>query len=85
VLEGAQEQGITRLHLGSGDQRFKESLASGSVPVGIGAVDRVTPSTILRKAWRWSRWVAAKSPLLESCKQVPAALLKPVRSWLAYR
>lgn len=85
VLAAAPEQGIKRLHLGSGDQRFKESLANGNVPVGVGAIERSTPSTLLRKAWRWSRDAAAASPLLARCKQAPAALLKPVRSWLAFR
>ena len=85
VLESAQEQGITRLHLGSGDQRFKESLANDNVPVGVGTVERATPSTMLRDAWRWSRDATAASPLLNRCKQAPAALLKPIRSWLAFR
>lgn len=85
VLEAAAEQGISRLHLGSGDQRFKESLANGSVPVGVGTVERATPSTMLRDAWRWSREATAGSSLLVRCRQVPAALLNPVRSWLAYR
>lgn len=84
VLESAAEQGITRLHLGSGDQRFKESLASGTVPVGVGTIERATPGTLLRHVWRWSRDTAAASPLLSRCKGVPA-LLKPVRSWLAFR
>jgi CelD/BcsL family acetyltransferase involved in cellulose biosynthesis len=85
VLEASFEQGITRLHLGSGDQRFKESLANGSVPVGVGTIERATPSTMLRDAWRWGREAAEASPFLARCKQAPAALLKPVRSWLAFR
>jgi CelD/BcsL family acetyltransferase involved in cellulose biosynthesis len=85
VLESAADQGITRLHLGSGDQRFKESLASGTVPVGVGTIERATPGTLLRQVWRWSRDTAAASPLLSRCKGVPVALLKPVRTWLAFR
>lgn len=85
VIQAAAEHGITRLHLGSGDQRFKESLASGSVPVSIGTVESPTPSTMLRDAWRWTRAAASRSPLLARCKQGPAALLKPMRSWLAFR
>lgn len=85
VIEELSKTGIRRIHLGSGDQRFKESLSNGSVLVRAGTIESPTPSTMLRDAWRWTRGAASAHPWLASCKRVPAALLKPLRSWVAFR
>ena len=84
VIEQAAEKGIRRLHLGAGDQRFKQSLASGVVPVSVGMVQTPSFSTALRDVWRWTRTTATSIPWLSYCK-APAQLLKPVRSWIAFR
>jgi len=85
LAEQAAEKGIRRIHMGAGDQRFKQSLCNGAVPVSVGTVEAPTLGTMLRDAWRWSRSAAASTPWLTFCKKVPAALLKPVRSWMAFR
>jgi CelD/BcsL family acetyltransferase involved in cellulose biosynthesis len=85
VLDSLAAQGVKRLHLGSGDQRFKDSLSNGSVPVSMGSIEFPAPSTLLRNAWRWTRDVTTASPFLSSCAKAPVALLKPFRSWLAFR
>jgi CelD/BcsL family acetyltransferase involved in cellulose biosynthesis len=84
-LEALAQQGVERLHLGSGDQRFKESLSNGSVPVRVGTIESPTASTLLRDVWRWTRDSAAATPGLSQCRHLSAALLKPVRTWLAFR
>jgi CelD/BcsL family acetyltransferase involved in cellulose biosynthesis len=82
--EHGAEAGIRRVHLGAGDQRFKQSLSNGSIPVSVGSVEAPTLSTLARDAWRWTRSAAASTPWLSFCK-APVALLRPVRSWVAFR
>jgi CelD/BcsL family acetyltransferase involved in cellulose biosynthesis len=84
LAEQASEAGIRRIHLGAGDQRFKQSLSNGTLPVSVGTVESPTMGTMMRDAWRWTRTVAASTPWLAYCK-APGALLKPVRSWMAFR
>jgi len=85
VVEALAQDGVQRLHLGSGDQRFKESLSNGSVIVRAGTVECPTASTMLRDVWRWTRDAAASQGWLARCKHAPTALLKPLRSWIAFR
>jgi CelD/BcsL family acetyltransferase involved in cellulose biosynthesis len=82
--EGAR-QGVQRLHLGAGDQRFKQSLASGSVSVAVGTIESKSLGTAVRHAWRSTREWVANTAWLHSLLQKPAALLRPVRSWMAFR
>jgi CelD/BcsL family acetyltransferase involved in cellulose biosynthesis len=84
IAEEAERQGVTRIHLGAGDQRFKQSLASGTVPVTIGAIESRSVGTLVRHAWRYTRDTVSNTAWL-SFLQKPAALLQPVRSWMAFR
>ena len=84
IAEAAAKQGVTRIHLGAGDQRFKQSLASGTVPVSIGAIESRSVSTFARHAWRWTRDTIAATTWL-SFLQRPVEFLQPVRSWMAFR
>jgi CelD/BcsL family acetyltransferase involved in cellulose biosynthesis len=84
MAEACAAQGFRRIHLGAGDQRFKQGLANGSVTVGVGTVEAPTLGIMLRDAWRWSRDTAASLPGLSYCT-APAALLQPMRRWIAFR
>jgi CelD/BcsL family acetyltransferase involved in cellulose biosynthesis len=84
IAEEGAKQGLTRIHLGAGDQRFKQSLGSGLVPVGIGSIETRSVSTFARHAWRWTRDTITTSPWL-AFLQKPMEYLQPVRSWMAFR
>jgi CelD/BcsL family acetyltransferase involved in cellulose biosynthesis len=84
MAEEAERQGVTRIHLGAGDQRFKQSLASGTIPVTIGAVESRSVGTLVRHAWRCTRDTVANTAWL-AFLQKPVAMLQPVRSWMAFR
>jgi CelD/BcsL family acetyltransferase involved in cellulose biosynthesis len=83
LAEEAQQLGIRKIDLGRGSERYKWSLASGSVEVGEGSVSMRSLATLLRASWRRTRdWVAG-SPLASQIS-MPGKLLKPLREWLAY-
>ena len=84
IAEAGAEKGLKRIHLGAGDQRFKQSLASGTIPVRIGAIETKSTGTFARSAWRWTRDTIAATKWL-AFLQKPVAMLQPVRSWLAFR
>lgn len=83
LAEQAESLGITTIDLGRGDERYKLSLATRSVPLCEGSVTCPSLGTWLRKGWRQARdWVNV-SPLKQTAA-LPARLIKPVREWFAY-
>ncbi len=61
ILEEAAKHGITRIHLGQGNERYKKSFANGGFRVAEGAVDRSPWRQALRFAWVHTRdWAASK-------------------------
>jgi CelD/BcsL family acetyltransferase involved in cellulose biosynthesis len=52
MAEGAPRTGIQRLDLGKGDEVYKASLRSVTVPVGEGWIDRTSPAALVRRAQR---------------------------------
>jgi CelD/BcsL family acetyltransferase involved in cellulose biosynthesis len=83
LAEEAKQLGIRKIDLGRGRERYKWSLASGSVDVGEGSVSTRSLATLLRASWRRTRdWVAG-SPLAGRIT-MPGKLLKPIREWLSY-
>jgi len=83
LAEEAEQLGIRKIDLGRGEERYKWSLASGSVEVAEGAVASRSLATLLRTSWRQTRDWMARSPLAGRV-ELPAKLLKPLREWLAY-
>jgi CelD/BcsL family acetyltransferase involved in cellulose biosynthesis len=79
LAEQAREFGIRTIDLGRGEERYKWSLASGSVEMSEGTISRPSMGTLLRSTWRTARDWVAKSPLART-----TGLLKPVREWMAY-
>jgi CelD/BcsL family acetyltransferase involved in cellulose biosynthesis len=83
LAEEAEQLGIRKIDLGRGDERYKASLATGTVVLGEGSVSSRSLATILRTSWRQTRDWVARSPLAGSTR-LPGRLLKPLREWLAY-
>ena len=80
LAEEAQGLGIRKIDLGRGPERYKWSLATGSVPVCEGTVSGRSLVTLARSSWRRTRdWVSG-SPLASG-----ARFLRPIREWLAYQ
>ncbi len=79
MAEEAEQLGLRTIDLGRGEERYKWSLASGSVEVCEGSVSRRSLGTLLRSGWRQTRDWVNRSPLAGTTK-----LLKPVREWIAY-
>src|SRR6185312_6233242 len=83
LAEEAEQLGIRKIDLGRGEERYKWSLATGSVELSEGSVSSRSLATLLRASWRQTRDWAARSPLSSSVG-LPGKLLKPIREWLAY-
>jgi CelD/BcsL family acetyltransferase involved in cellulose biosynthesis len=79
LAEEAEQLGLRTIDLGRGEERYKWSLANGSVEVCEGSVSRRSLGTLLRSGWRQTRDWVNRSPLATTTK-----LLKPVREWIAY-
>jgi CelD/BcsL family acetyltransferase involved in cellulose biosynthesis len=79
LAEEAEPLGLRTIDLGRGEERYKWSLASGSVEVCEGSVSRRSLGTLIRSGWRQTRDWVNRSPLASTTK-----LLKPVREWIAY-
>jgi CelD/BcsL family acetyltransferase involved in cellulose biosynthesis len=83
MAEEAPGLGIRKIDLGRGDERYKWSLATGSVPVCEGSIACPSLATWLRSSWRRSRDWVSRSPL-KGTARLPAKLIQPLRAWLAY-
>jgi CelD/BcsL family acetyltransferase involved in cellulose biosynthesis len=83
LAEEGQSLGIRKIDLGRGSERYKWSLASGSVEVAEGSITSPSLATWLRSRWRSARNFVSNSPLKETTR-LPAKLIQPLRNWLAY-
>jgi CelD/BcsL family acetyltransferase involved in cellulose biosynthesis len=83
MAEEASQLGIQKIDLGRGDERYKSSLATGSVQLGEGSITTPSLATWLRSSWRQTRDWVSHSPLAGTAR-LPGRLLKPIRHWLAY-
>jgi CelD/BcsL family acetyltransferase involved in cellulose biosynthesis len=83
LAEEAESLGLRKIDLGRGDERYKWSLASTSVPVGEGSITCASFAAWLRGRWRHTRDWVERSPLKEAAR-VPGKLIQPLRQWLAY-
>jgi CelD/BcsL family acetyltransferase involved in cellulose biosynthesis len=85
IAEEAATQGIKRIHLGAGDQRFKQSLGSGFIPVSVGEIEARTSLTSLRHLWRNTREIMAQQTWLSFLQKPLESCLQPMRRWIAFR
>jgi len=77
-------QGVQRIDLGPGPQRYKRSLQTGAVQVAIGTVDRWPAARWARRRWTNARGWFEQLPLRDQV-QAPAKMLFRARQWLALR
>ena len=73
TAESAAADGVTRMELGKGPEEYKQSLASGSVPVGEGAIDARAVASLARtwrRAYRGAKDAAAAGPAAEPLRRV---------------
>jgi len=71
----AAENGIQRIDLGKGDERYKKSLGSGSISVGEGVADSRAVHHAMRSMWFHTReWIRA-SPLRKTL-QYPKRIIR---------
>lgn len=82
--EAAAREGVRKIDLGKGDERYKWSLASGGTPVWEGTVGCPSLSLWLRDTWRLARDWVNNSSALRATSQVPSRLIRPLREWMAY-
>lgn len=84
LLEEGSQRGLKRLHLGTGDQRFKQSLANATVELGIGSVERPSLAVYARRTWRAARDWVQDSPIHAPAKAA-GKVLEPLRKWIAFK
>ena len=73
MAEAAVEFGVERVELGKGPEDYKKSLASGSVPVGEGAVDLRAVAPLARGArgaYRAAKAAAEHGPAAEPLRRI---------------
>jgi CelD/BcsL family acetyltransferase involved in cellulose biosynthesis len=62
TIRSAQALGIEHIDLGRGDERYKQSFMSDSVPLAEGSVDLRTATRTIRKLWHHThRWIGDSS------------------------
>jgi CelD/BcsL family acetyltransferase involved in cellulose biosynthesis len=79
MAEALAGDGVQRLHLGKGDERFKTSLASDRVLVAEGIAGDASLARLCLQAWILAKGCIKRSPLAAGVR-----LLRPVRLWLTY-
>ncbi len=84
LAEALADEGVRRLDFGPGPQLYKKRLMTGSLPVAIGAIDRVGLAGKLRNTWQWTRKRVRNSPIRNTVG-LPANMLFRFRKWMAYR
>ena len=82
IAEQALAHGVSRIDLGKGDQDYKLTLASDSVKVAVGAIDRRPLGRVIRKGLTAARDLVKQSPLgAPATKSV--RWLQRMSQWLA--
>ena len=84
MAEQAEQNGITKIDLGKGTERYKLSLASAATPLWEGTAGQSSPALWLRGGWRAARDLVNRSPLREFSK-IPGEAIRPLREWFAFR
>ena len=84
LARAAPGLGIDRIDLGSGPERFKLGLMSGSVPVAEGAVDLRGVARTFDRMRRSASQVIQTSPWCAPARAA-ARISRPLRQWMAIR
>ena len=77
LAERCAEVGISRIDLGKGEDRYKDSFATGSISVAAGTADRYAMRSVVRSSFhRSKKWI--KSSPLGSAAEIPKRV---IRQW----
>lgn len=79
LAEALAAEGIQRLHLGKGNERFKTSLATGHLFLMEGVIGNWSPTLLLLQGWQRAKQRVKRSPLSAAIR-----LLRPVREWFTH-
>ncbi len=84
VAKASAARGVRRFDLGRGEEEYKLSVMSGSVPLAEGSVAVTARTRLLRSGWYRARdWV--KSSRYAGPFRAAARATRPIREWLAVR
>jgi CelD/BcsL family acetyltransferase involved in cellulose biosynthesis len=81
IAQHAAEQGVNFIDLGKGDEDYKLQLASGSVLLGEGVVEKRRISAAMRSGWRRAKNWVRQSPL-ERPARASLRWLRQVHQWV---
>ena len=84
LAEHAAENGITRIDLGTGEERYKQQLKSGDTPLLVGGVDFRMGRASLRRNWyALNQWVSRSQ--YREYLEIPLNSTRRYRQWLGFR
>jgi CelD/BcsL family acetyltransferase involved in cellulose biosynthesis len=84
MAKHAAADGVTRIDLGTGDERYKQQLKTGDIPLLVGGVDLRMGRKALRRNWyALNQWVR-RSPYREYL-EIPLNTTRRYRQWLGFR
>jgi len=84
IAKSAADDGIQRIDLGKGSERYKISMSSGTISLAEGVVECGPMNRLLRENWHRTRDWLRDSPL-RTPALATARLIRPFREWLAFR
>jgi CelD/BcsL family acetyltransferase involved in cellulose biosynthesis len=84
LAEQAAANGITRIDLGTGEERYKQQLKSGDTPLLVGGVDFRMGRAHLRRNWyALNQWV--RHSQYREYLEIPLNSTRRYRQWLGFR
>jgi CelD/BcsL family acetyltransferase involved in cellulose biosynthesis len=84
LAEHAAANGITRIDLGTGEERYKQQLKSGDTPLLVGGVDFRMGRAHLRRNWyALNQWV--RQSQYREYLEIPLNSTRRYRQWLGFR
>ena len=84
MAEALAAERVQRLDFGPGGQRYKQSLMSASLPVGIGVLERNWFAARGRQTWAAAKSAVRATPVRYALR-VPAHTMFRLQQWLAFR
>jgi CelD/BcsL family acetyltransferase involved in cellulose biosynthesis len=84
LAEHAAADGVTRIDLGTGEERYKQQFRSGETPLLVGGVDLRIGRASLRRNWYALREWVRRNPYREQL-EIPLNTTRRYRQWLGFR
>lgn len=84
MAEALAADNVQRLDFGPGGQRYKQSLMSDSIPVGLGNLERSRAAACLRRTLGFAKQALRSTPA-KHVLQGPARALHRIQQWWTFR